>query len=249
MRFFGRSRHWPVTLRDDSLGEPPGGTLVLRPLRRSDAARWLELRRDNSDWLDPWEATTPQPSTREGGSPGGRGADFGPGRPGRERRPPTFVEYADLLDRAAREGTTLPFAVELDGDLVGQLTVSSITYGSLCSASIGYWISRHAAGRGVIPTAVALATDHCFMELGLHRVEVNIRPENAPSLRVVEKLGFRDEGLRVAYLHIRGQWCDHRTFALTAEEVGPQGLLARWRAQTRRTGPAGTDGPWAARGE
>lgn len=251
MRLFGRSRHWPVTLRDDSLGEPPGGTLVLRPLRRSDAARWLELRRDNGDWLDPWEATTPQPSdAASDGSSGPRGgATFGPGRPGRERRAPTFVEYADLLDRAAHEGTTLPFAVELDGDLVGQLTVSSITYGSLCSASIGYWIGRHAAGRGVIPTAVALATDHCFMELGLHRVEVNIRPENAPSLRVVEKLGFRDEGLRVAYLHIRGQWCDHRTFALTAEEVGPHGLLSRWRAATRGGRPPGMDGSRVAGGE
>ena len=60
------------------------------------------------------------------------------------------------------------------------------------------------------------------------RVEVNIRPENGPSLRVVEKLGLRDEGLRKRYLHIRGSWADHRTFALTVEEV-PDGLLGRWR--------------------
>jgi ribosomal-protein-alanine N-acetyltransferase len=115
-----------------------------------------------------------------------------------------------------------------------QLTVSGITYGSLYSASIGYWIAQHAAGLGITPTAVALATDHCFTALGLHRVEINIRPENRPSLRVVEKLGFRDEGLRERYLHIQGVWCDHRTFALTTEEV-PRGLLARWRG-------AATDG-------
>ncbi len=53
-------------------------------------------------------------------------------------------------------------------------------------------------GRGVMPTAVALAADHCFTALGLHRIEVNIRPENAASLRVVEKLGFREEGTRAA---------------------------------------------------
>ena len=76
---------------------------------------------------------------------------------------------------------------------------------------------------------VALAVDHCFSVLQLHRIEVNIRPENGPSLRVVEKLGLRDEGLRERYLHIQGRWCDHRTFALTAEEV-PGGLLARWQA-------------------
>ena len=105
-----------------------------------------------------------------------------------------------------------------------------MTWGSLCSAHIGYWVDSRIAGRGVMPTAVALATDHAFAKVGLHRIEVNIRPENAASLRVVEKLGFRDEGVRKALLHIDGAWRDHRSFALTAEEV-PGGLLARWRAQ------------------
>ena len=73
-----------------------------------------------------------------------------------------------------------------------------------------------------------MATDYCFVVLGLHRIEINIRPENAPSLRVVSKLGFRDEGVRERYLHIQGGWRDHRTFALTTEEV-PEGLLARWQ--------------------
>ena len=93
------------------------------------------------------------------------------------------------------------------------------------SSSPGFRTARLAA----LTAAVALATDHCFRGVGLHRVEVNIRPENGPSLRVVEKLGFRDEGVRRAFLHIDGGWRDHRTFALCAEEV-PQGLLARWRA-------------------
>lgn len=214
---------WPVVLRDDSL-RAPGGTLLLRRLRRADRDAWMDLRADNQEWLEQWEATTPAPTglDREGRSRGW------PGRV-QPARPPSFVGYVRALDKAAREGSTLPFAVELDGELVGQLTVSSITYGSLCSASIGYWVGQHVAGRGVIPTAVAMAADHCFFELGLHRVEVNIRPENAPSLRVVEKLGLRDEGVRQAYLHIQGRWCDHRTFALTAPEV-PDGLLARWRS-------------------
>ena len=74
---------------------------------------------------------------------------------------------------------------------------------------------------------MALATDYCLLTMGLHRVEVNIRPENAASLRVVAKLGLRDEGLRQHYLHIDGAWRDHRTFAVTREELGPGGLLAR----------------------
>lgn len=195
---------WPAVLREDSVR----GAVVLRPLRRSDARAWTDLRNRNRGWLDPWEATAPA-------------AAWNP--------PPTFNGYVRLLNSQARAGTTLPFAVVLDDELVGQLTVASITYGSLCSASIGYWISEHVAGRGVIPTATALAIDHCFTALGLHRVEINIRPENRPSLQVAAKLGLRDEGLRERYLHIQGQWRDHRSFAITAEEV-PDGLLARWQA-------------------
>ena len=130
----------------------------------------------------------------------------------------------------ARDGRMLPFAMTWDGRLIGQVTVGGISMGSARSAYIGYWIDQRFAGRGITPTAVALVTDHCFAAVGLHRVEINIRPENSASLRVVQKLGFRDEGMRERYLHISGDWRDHRSFALTAEEV-PQGLLARWRAQ------------------
>lgn len=196
------ARGWPVVLRE--------GAVVLRPLRRRDARVWLETRARNADWLDRWEATSPEPV-------------HGP--------PPSFGEYVRTLSSHARSGSTLPFVVEHDGVLVGQLTVSGITRGSMCSASIGYWISEHVAGRGITPTAVALAVDHCFGPVGLHRVEVNIRPENAASLRVVQKLGLREEGLRERFLHIQGQWCDHRSFAITAEEV-PEGLMARWRRRS-----------------
>ncbi|VTR78696.1 GNAT family N-acetyltransferase [Cellulomonas hominis] len=198
------SRGWPAVLAE--------GDVRLRPLRRSDEGAWMRLRAQNAAWLEPWDATSPVPVTG---------------------RRPTFGQFVRTLDKQARSGTSLPFAVDLAGELVGQLTVSGITYGSLYSASIGYWVSQHVAGRGITPTAVALATDHCFTGLGLHRVEINIRPENRPSLRVVEKLGFRDEGLRERYLHIQGVWCDHRTFALTTEEV-PGGMLARWRAVRAR---------------
>ena len=76
----------------------------------------------------------------------------------------------------------------------------------------------------------ALAIDHCFAAVGLHRVEVNIRPENTASLRVVEKLGFRQESNHERYLHIDGEWRDHLGFALTADDV-PEGLVAVWRAR------------------
>ena len=189
--------NWPVVL---AVGE-----IELRPLRRSDEAAWFRLRAANRDWLSRWEATSPT---------------------GVRIAAPTFSAYLRTLRRQARRGTDLPFGIEYRGELVGHLTVSGIARGSLWSGSIGYWVSQHVAGRGIVPTAVALAVDHCMHTRGLHRIEINIRPENEASLRVVAKLGFRDEGMRLRFLHIDGDWRDHRTFALTREEL-PDGLLHR----------------------
>ncbi len=109
--------------------------------------------------------------------------------------------------------------------MVGQLTVTGVAWGSARWAQVGYWIDEGHAGRGIMPTAVALASDHCF-SIGLHRIEIAIRPENTASLRIVEKLGFDKIGLAPRYLHINGGWRDHLLFAMTAEQA-PAGLLAR----------------------
>ncbi|MCY0904379.1 GNAT family N-acetyltransferase [Arthrobacter sp. H14-L1] len=194
---------WPVTLEC--------GDIILRPVRHRDKKVWSEVRRRNFDWLARWEASSPSPGVNL----------------------PTFAGMVRALNEQARAATALPFIIAerqpglAAPQLIGQLTVSSISWGSAMMATLGYWVDQDRAGRGIAPTAVAMATDHCFRNLGLHRMEINVRPENGPSLRVVEKLGFRDEGLRPRYLHINGQWADHRSFALTAEEV-PDGLLPRW---------------------
>jgi ribosomal-protein-alanine N-acetyltransferase len=190
---------WPAKLSE--------GRVRLRPIQVRDAEAWYELRARNHAWLTSWEATTPGGSSQQ----------------------LTFKQMVRRLRREARAGRVLPFAVLYEGRLVGQLTVANIIWGSVCSASMGYWVDQRHAGRGIIPTAVALATDHCFRVVGLHRMEVAIRPENHASLRVVEKLGFRAEGLRPNYLHIDGEWRDHLLFALNADEV-PEGLLTRWKA-------------------
>ena len=158
----------------------------------------------NRSWLRRWEATNPS------------------GPIGFDAR----SSIRSLLANS-RAGSGVPFVVEYDGEFAGQLNVSSISYGSLSSATIGYWVSERFAGLGITPTAVALATDFCFFSLGLHRMEICIRPENKASLRVVEKLGFRYEGLRRRYIHIDGDWRDHFCFALTVDEL-PQGVLRRW---------------------
>ncbi|MBW8768113.1 MAG: GNAT family N-acetyltransferase [Geodermatophilales bacterium] len=99
---------------------------------------------------------------------------------------------------------------------------------ALRSGYLGYWIDRRVAGRGMASLAVALVCDHAFGAAGLHRVQADIRPENLPSQRLVERLGFTAEGLLRRYLDIDGDWRDHRAYALLAEDL-PGGVLARWR--------------------
>jgi ribosomal-protein-alanine N-acetyltransferase len=85
-------------------------------------------------------------------------------------------------------------------------------YGAMRGGHIGYWIDRNFANRGYTTQAVELLTQYGFNELRLHRLEINLRPENAASRRVAEKAGYIFEGERPRYLHIDGQWRDHITF-------------------------------------
>jgi ribosomal-protein-alanine N-acetyltransferase len=194
--------------------------VLLRPYRRADARPWAEARRANEEWLARWEPT-PYGTWNELNSVS------------------AFRSVHADLRRAAREGTAMPFAICLRASgsgllsgpdrFVGQLTLGNIVRRAFCSAYAGYWIDERHAGRGIMPTALALAVDHAFTAGGLHRIEVNIRPENTPSRRVVEKLGFRQEAYHERYLHIDGAWRDHIGYALTAEDVAADGgLLARW---------------------
>ncbi|WP_373286203.1 GNAT family N-acetyltransferase [Marmoricola endophyticus] len=162
------------------------------------------MRNRNRDWLRRWDATSPA------GVSG----------------PRSFGEMVSTYRRQARAGQTLPFMVVVEGQLAGQVTVNNIVRGSGQFASIGYWIDEAYAGRGLTTQAVAMVIDHCFYAARLHRVEVAIRPENAASLRVVEKLGIKEYGYAPRYLHIDGDWRDHRLFAVTVEEV-PGGMVRR----------------------
>jgi ribosomal-protein-alanine N-acetyltransferase len=192
---------------------------LLRQYRRSDAVAWSRSRIANREWLAVWEPTPPRGTWEELNSPA------------------AFRVILRELRRVGRSGTAMPFAVCLRTksgaeQLVGQVTLGNIVRRAFCSAYAGYWVDSRVAGRGVIPTALALAVDHAFTAGGLHRIEVNIRPENQASRRVVEKLGFREEAYHPRYLHIDGDWRDHVGYALTTEDVRNEGgLLARWNRQ------------------
>ena len=182
------------------------GHVSIRLIKSKDARVLQHELMANRGWLRPWEATSPD-------------------------GPVSFDMRLGIrrLLQQYRDGMGVPFVMEWDGEVVGQLNVWGIARGSLASATIGYWVSERFAGRNITPIAVALATDICFRELRIHRMEICIRPENKASLRVVEKLGFRYEGLRRRYIHIDGDWRDHYAFALVREDVY-EGVLQRWLA-------------------
>jgi ribosomal-protein-alanine N-acetyltransferase len=180
------------------------GDVKLRIAKMRDSKPLEKLILGNREWLRPWEATNP-------------GA------------PNSFDVRSQLrgLLRQLDDQSGMPFVIEVQGVVQGQLNVANIMYGSVSSAVIGYWVSPEIAGRGVAPTSVALVTDYLMNQVGLHRVEIDVRPENTASLRVIEKLGFRYEGIKQRYIHINGDWRDHYIFALTGEEV-PEGILNRY---------------------
>jgi len=195
------TRGWPAVLEWDELR--------LRPLSARDGRMWRDVRARNAEWLKRWDATAP---------------------PGAQPRAHTFSSMVSAMRRAARAGSQLPFAIDYQERFVGQITVNNVIRGSAQFASVGYWIDQRVAGRGLMTRAVAMVIDHCFSQVGLHRIEVAIRPENHASLRVVDKLGIPLVGLAPGYLHIDGEWRDHLLFGITREQAAP-GLVRRLKSQ------------------
>ena len=182
---------WPVTLRGDEI--------ELRPARMRDKAQWNRVRAENKEWLAPWEASLPQVPE---GTPAGEFLS----------KRPSFYAMVRAINYEAKAGRSYSFMIWHHSTLVGQITMGGIIFGALRGAHIGYWIDRNYANRGYTTQAVKVLTDFGFETLGLHRIEINVRPENEASCRVAEKAGYHFEGDRPQFLHIAGYWRDHKCF-------------------------------------
>ncbi len=180
------------------------GDVTVRLAKVRDGKTLQRLVLSNRQWLRPWEATNP----------------YGPNNFDMQRQ-------IKLLREQFKRDMSIPLVIEYDGAIVGQLNVANLVYGSVSSCVIGYWVVPEVAGFGITPTAVAMVCDYLFNQVQLHRVEIDIRPENLASLRVVEKLGFRFEGTKQRYIHINGAWRDHYVFAMTVEELNGS-LTENW---------------------
>jgi [ribosomal protein S5]-alanine N-acetyltransferase len=195
-------------LRETSLFDKP---LVLHPNRLRDARAWQELRLRNAEWLQHWETAAPQSAAY----------------------PTSVKSYLGLVGAmraAALLGHALPWAVTFGDELVGQVTIGNIVWGSERTGHLGAWVDRKFARHHLMTIAVGLAIDHCFQDLGLHRLVAGVQPENTASRMGVEKYGFRQEGLMARQAYVDGAWRDHLLYALTAEDL-PDGIMPRCRRE------------------
>lgn len=193
----GRHPGWPVALGPL---RTRAGLVGLRPVRLRDGGAWAAIRASDERHLARWEPDSLGPWAQRN----------------------TVADWTarwSALRSAGRRGQALPFAITVDGAFAGQVIIGNVVRDPLWSAYVGYWLGSHATGGGATTAAVALALDHCFGPVRLHRVEATVRPENAASRRVLAKLGFREEGMFRRYLNVDGAWRDHLCYALTSEDL------------------------------
>jgi ribosomal-protein-alanine N-acetyltransferase len=146
--------------------------------------------------------------------------------------PATPAAFAEMLRRLRSPRIVGHFVCSEEDELVGVINLSEIVMGSFRSAYLGYYAFAPHAGQGYMKEGLRLVVRRAFGELGLHRVEANIQPDNLRSRALVRGLGFRLEGFSPRYLKIAGRWRDHERWALTAEECKPGRTARRRRRST-----------------
>lgn len=176
---------------------PRGHGLILRAPQMADYIQWSQLRESSRAFLTPWEPIWPSDDLT---------------RSGYRRR---LRRYAEDI----AEDKSYPFLVfrEENGALIGGITLANVRRGIVQAGTIGYWIGERYARQGLMTTALRVLLPSLFGELHLHRVEAACIPTNVGSVRVLEKCGFRREGLAKRYLCINGVWQDHYLYGLLHE--------------------------------
>jgi ribosomal-protein-alanine N-acetyltransferase len=129
--------------------------------------------------------------------------------------PLTDLMYAQYLARISRDDHEgLLVCQQQDDRIVGVFNINNIVRGSFLSASLGYYAGAPYAGQGLMRDGLELVKDYAFMQLGLHRLEANIQPDNHRSIALVRKCGFHNEGLSRDFLYINGEWRDHERWTV-----------------------------------
>lgn len=182
-----------VTIHTILKARAAGGALSLRHPRWADFEAWSDLRRENKDWLSPWE-----PGWSEGNI-----------------NRLTYRSQLSRFKKLVQNGQAYPFHVFYGSDetFVGACNLTHIERGSGQSARLGYWIGQKHARNGFARASIGAVSKFGFETLGLHRIEAAVQPENLASITVLESQSFQNEGTARGYLKINKQWRDHIIFA------------------------------------
>ena len=105
-----------------------------------------------------------------------------------------------------------------DNAICGVVNLNIITYEALCGAYVSYFAVIGQAEKGYMKEGLTQVIRHAFGELGLHRLEANIQPDNLPSIGLAQSVGFQYEGFSPRFLKINGVWCDHERWAVLADD-------------------------------
>ena len=161
--------------------------------QHGDWRPWSELRAKSADFLTPWEPSW--------------SADH------LSRR--AFTNRVYWAQRAETQGTALPLMLvrRADNTLLGAITLDNIRRGPVQAGTLGYWIGAPFARQGYMREAILATVHHAFAMLDLSRIEAACLPENTPSRGVLEKCGFKYEGVAQSYLQINGRWRNHVLYA------------------------------------
>ncbi|MCX4904144.1 GNAT family N-acetyltransferase [Streptomyces sp. NBC_00878] len=135
--------------------------------------------------------------------------------------PVSAVAYASYAGRLTEDPTKAGFLVcEKDGGgIAGFININNIVEGAFQCGALGYGAFAHAAGRGLMGEGLDLVVRYAFGRLGLHRLEINVQPDNAASIALARHCGFRLEGFSPEFLFIDGAWRDHERWAITADMI------------------------------
>lgn len=176
-----------------------GERIRLRLPARGDYTQWAKVRGESRRFLEPWEPC------------------WAPDELGRT----VWRQRLNRYHKDYQQGVAVAFFIFDAGSdaLLGGITLGNIRRGVAQTGHIGYWIGEQHAGKGFMAEALSLLSRYAFETLKLHRIEAACIPGNARSVRVLEKAGFRREGLLRSYLKINGVWQDHHLYALIADDL------------------------------
>lgn len=167
--------------------------MVLRPPMHVDFRPWSDLRRQSAEFLQPWEPSwSADHLTRKG-----------------------FVNRVYWANRSISQGTAVPlFLIRREGNrVIGAITLDNIRRGPSQAGTIGYWIGAEFSRQGYMQEALTALVHYAFEVLDLSRLESACLPENAASRALLEKCGYKYEGVAQSYLQINGRWRNHVLYA------------------------------------